>query len=159
MACPRGAGEHWPWNWACCGGTRSLSPALVQVDPAHLDELQVRGVKWISRWQWETQKKSCLVPGKTLWAWQAEQTGTARQMICPVPGDIPAPAPQRSSHCSLRVPSVSVALSKAQGKLVSVRAQALSRNQGKLRHKNLHMIHAMVADKAMQLSHTALASP
>lgn len=103
--------------------------------------------------------KSLLVPGKNPWAWQAAQPGPAGQMVCPVPGDIPVPRCQQSSHCSVRVPRVSVALPKAQGKFGTAGAQALSRHQGKLRHRGLHMCHATVTDRAVQLSHTALASP
>lgn len=103
--------------------------------------------------------KSLLVPGKNPWAWQAAWPGPAGQMVCPVPGDIPVPRCQQSSHCSVRVPRVSVALPKAQGKFGTAGAQALSRHQGKLRHRGLHMCHATVTDRAVQLSHTALASP
>lgn len=77
--------------------------------------------------------------------------------MCPVPGDIPVP-PSAEQPLLCQSPQC-VCGGQSQEKFVTVRARALSGHQGKLRHKNLHMCHAMVTDKAVQLSSTALASP
>lgn len=112
-----------------------------------LGGLQVWGGKWITRWQWETQKnlKSSLVPAK-LPGLGREHGQADGQLMGPILGRIPLPTlsctGQQSWHCSITVLSRMVVSPTAQGKLVTVSARAVGRHQGKLRHRGLHTCHA-----------------